>query len=254
MLSKYITAASQLLSPTSSFILHAILIFFAFASVILYVYAMAEWLPKLLYKKKRGADMLFETGKTKFDYPMGRSLICEPKGESREYLNKYMLYTDEDKKYVKCVFAPSVETIRFELSLYDVSNKLVRAEDVYAKVDGRIYSDGYLLPDDTYYVNFAVTEVNGKAITPTEEGREGVTKKAKKASALYSLLTVAVTLAEGTGLISLVKVLDFYFANGSYVTPADFFGDFAVVIVAVACALIGAVSALIGIKLHLKKK
>jgi hypothetical protein len=255
MLTDFInTVASMSFVETGSFVLHVLLIILAFASVVLYVMAMAEWIPSGLYKKKRGADMLFEKQKTKFDYPQGRSMIYEPHGNGKEYIKRYMLFTEDGDKYLKCEFDASVESIRFELSIYDVEGKLVKAEDVYSSVEGRVYSDGYALPDEAYYVNLAVLCVNGVDIPVCDEGREGVHKAYRASRTRYALLTTGVSLLEGALLVAVVKLLELYLASGGYMEMSDYLADVGLIIVPVAALIIGAIASAIGLAIHSKQK
>lgn len=247
-------AASLLPINTGIFILHAMLILIAMASIVIYAVAMANWLPSGLYGKKRDKDMLFEKQKKRFDYPIGRSMIYAPTGDSKEYVKRYTLFTDEEKKYIKCEFDESVKTILFELAIYDLRGRIVSVTNVFAKPDGNMYSDGYELPDSTYYTNIAVLNVNGEDVALSEEGREKLKKKYSFSRARYALLTVAASLLEGALLVTVVKLLEAHFIHGSYATFLDHLSDPAFIIVPIVSLGIGAITSLIILTIHSNKK
>ena len=82
----------------------------AFSAI--YIFTTTKVMPHFLlspnYKRHVPSDKMLK----KYKFPSGKGIVCEPDERFKEYLESYVIFTYENRKYLKCKFASEVLSAR----------------------------------------------------------------------------------------------------------------------------------------------
>ncbi len=225
----------------------------AVASVILYILAVSEWMPSLLIAKRRVSGALYDRGIEKYVFPEGRGVVYQPGLASRRYMKKYMLFSYEDKKYIRCMFDQNVRSAYSEIIIYDNQNKIIKTVDLFTPVGDTSYSEAILLPEQTSHVCVSVLKVNGKDVEGDPRESKWLKRHLWKRRGIFAAMAVAVTFVESTLLVSLLNYfLDLFLEKGFKTTFEAYVGSSNAPLNFLVTLLVGIFVAVVGIVAHMK--
>ena len=167
----------------------------------LYVFVVSKLLPHFLlaksYKKHETADR----GIAKYNFPNGRSVVYEPEIKYRRFLKKYVLFAYNDKKYIKCKLANDVDSIRYEVAVYNNKNKLVKVIEAAENISKKGETKNVELPADASYASVVLKRVN------EEESFDTLRRMSSLNIGIFAAITSALTVAYGLFVRGLILKL-----------------------------------------------
>ena len=167
----------------------------------LYVFVISKLLPHFLlvpsYKKHETADR----GIAKYNFPNGRSVVYEPEIKYRRFLKKYVLFAYNDKKYIKCKLANDVDSIRYEVAVYNNKNKLVKVIEAAENISKKGETKNVELPADASYASVVLKRVN------EEESFDTLRRMSSLNIGIFAAITSALTVAYGLFVRGLILKL-----------------------------------------------
>ena len=127
----------------------------------LYVALVSDILPHLFLKLRCVMRGNLGRGLKKCVFPTGRSVLYEPHPSIRKYINKYLLFTSDGYKYVRCCFDCGVNKISYTVVMLNNNDKVIDVISVTEDVKRHGASANVMLHPDTSYVAVTVSRVNG---------------------------------------------------------------------------------------------
>ena len=164
-----------------------LLIIFCLTYVFLITKPLSYFLLSPSYKKHTETDK--EVGKYKF--PDGRGIVYEPDEEYKAYLEKYVLFTYKNQKYIKCKLSDNVASLKYEIAVFNPKGRLIRVFDLAENIARKGNTQTVALPDDTAYARVSLRSVNDREAFPTLP-RTSVAK-----ICTFSIIAIAMTMALG---------------------------------------------------------
>ena len=135
--------------------------------VIVYLNVSARLLPRIL-KIRYSVKTSRGRGLKKYVYPSGRGVSYEPAPTIRKYINRYLLFTDNGYKYLKCRLDEAVRDIEYTVVMFNAENKVIDLIDVKSKdITGGALAP-VMIHGDTSYVEILLVSVNGKRLENEE--------------------------------------------------------------------------------------
>lgn len=104
-------------------------------------------------------------GLQRYIYPEGRGVAYEPHPSFRKYVDRYVLFTNEGYKYIKCRLCGDIGKLEYSVVMFNRKNKVIDVIDVTESDPFRSETSPVMLHHDTAYVDVIVTSVNGEKIT-----------------------------------------------------------------------------------------
>ena len=129
--------------------------------LILYITLLADIFPRLFLRTRYATEKNLGRGLKKYTYPTGRAVLYEPHPSVRKYLNKYLLFTKDGYKYLKCCFDSAVFEIKYKVVMLNNKNKVIDALSVTENMSHLKSTANIQLHQDTSYVAIIVENVNG---------------------------------------------------------------------------------------------
>ena len=226
----------------------------AISSIVLYILAVGEWLPSLLIARRHTSGELKDRGLKKYTFPEGRGVVYQPAQQSRKYMKKYMLFCFEGKKYIRCMFDSEVRTAFFELLIYDNQNNLIKSEDIFVNVGKSSYTEAIAIPEQASHASVTVLQINGKNIAVSPADKQWFKKYIWRRRGIYAALTLAVTFAESTLIVSLMKYFIDVFLKAYYKTTfLDYTGKSGADVQFILTVAVGLVISALGMLIHYRK-
>ena len=164
-----------------------LLIVFCLTYVFLITKPLSYFLLSPSYKKHTATDK--EIGKYKF--PDGRGIVYEPNDEYKAYLEKYVLFTYKNQKYIKCKLSSNVTSLKYEIAVFNPKGRLIRVLELAESIAQKGSTQTVALPDDTAYARVSLRSVNDREAFPTLRR----TSSAKICT--FSIIAIAMTIALG---------------------------------------------------------
>ena len=159
------------------------------AFYVLYIFAIAEFMPRFLLSPSYQKHVPTDKGVGKYKFPEGRGVVCVPDEKYKSYLKEYALFLYKNKKYIKCRLSDETVSIRYEVAVYNYKNRLIRVIDLAENIEVKGESKTVRLPDNTAYVSVILKAVN-------EQKRFSTLRHTSFAKiCTFSVLTVAMTVA-----------------------------------------------------------
>ena len=136
-----------------------LLLFLMILELILYFILMVTVVPKIL---KIGCSVResFDRGLKKYRYPTGRGIAYEPHPSIRKYIHRYILFTNDGYKYVKCKLDESITQLNYTVIMFDRKNKVIDVIDISEKNTQQGETQAVLLHPDTSYITLILDSVN----------------------------------------------------------------------------------------------
>ena len=135
------------------------LLFLLVLGIIFYFVLMVTVLPKLL-KIESSVRTSSDRGLKKYIYPEGRGIVYEPHPSIRKYVNRYLLYTKDGYKYLKCKVDVSVDRLSYSVVMFDRHNRVLDVIEVSEKNISSEETQSIILHGDTSYIAFILDSVN----------------------------------------------------------------------------------------------
>lgn len=132
--------------------------------IILFFILMRRVLPLLLRVKctLKGSK---SRGLQRYIYPEGRGVAYEPRPSMRKYMDRYILFTNEGYKYLKCRLCGAIDRLEYTVVMFDAKNKVIDVIDVAESKPFRSETSSVMLHHNTAYADVIITSVNGEKIT-----------------------------------------------------------------------------------------
>lgn len=176
-----------------------------FASV--YVFIVSRFMPHFLFDPDCKKMKMVDRGLKKYIFPEGRGVLYEPDMKYRRYINKYLLFEYKGKKYIKCRIADDVDSLRYEVALFDNKNRLIKIVDVAENIVNRCETKSTPIPQNTSYASIVLKKVN------ETQGFDTLKSFSIKKISIFSLITVAMTVAYGLLIRRLILFVDSSFGG-----------------------------------------
>lgn len=173
-------------------------------SAILYVFLVACVLPKVLlhptYDLSGGGDR----GLKKYVFEGGRAIAYEPSVSSGKYIKQYILSSNNDEKYIKCLIDKRLFSLKYDVVCFDSNEKIIETVQVSEPIRTPGVTHGALLPRGTSYVYVIVKEVNGMIAKDSPKLTFSLVKVG-----IFAAITVVLTVAEAL----ILRAIALSFAN-----------------------------------------
>ncbi len=137
-----------------------IVAFLIILEIVLYFILSATVLPKIV-KIKCSVRSSTDRGLKKYIYPSGRAISYEPHPSVRKYIQRYILFTNDGYKYIKCRLDRGIDKLVFSVVMFNNENRVIDVLELTATNKGENETRSVLLHQDTSYVSVAVDSVNG---------------------------------------------------------------------------------------------
>lgn len=130
-------------------------------SLVLYVALMKNVFPRYLMRVRCSVSNNLGRGIKKCTYPSGRGVVYEPHPSVRKYVQRYAILTNDGYKYIKCCLDKTVKSLKYRVVMFNRKNRIIDIINVSETVGRAGESQFVMLHQDTSYVAFSLTEVNG---------------------------------------------------------------------------------------------
>ena len=134
-------------------------------SAILYVFLVAQKLPKAYLRAAYPSSVLKDRGLKKMVFENGRAIVCAPSAHSVKYIHQYILSCNEGQKYIQCKLNPEIFSIVYDVAAFNTDDQLIETVRIRESVAQPGLSKSALLPPKTAYAFVIVKEVNHNPIT-----------------------------------------------------------------------------------------
>ena len=212
---------------------------FLVMSLVAFIFLLACLYPRWILKPDYRIHRIKDRGIKRYTFPNGRAITYQPALNVRPYIKSYILSCVDGKKNFKCELAPTIVSMRYELLVYDASDKVITVLQVSDDGIRENESKSVLLPAETAYVSLILRRVNGKTVS-----KEPIAAYSRTRIAAYYLAIIATVVAE---MYFIRYGILFYFETGMETTQSGTLFMF------VTSALGGALYALITFGLHRSK-
>ena len=105
-----------------------------------------------------------DRGLKKYVYPSGRGIAYEPHPSIRKYVPRYLLFTEDGYKYVRCQVDDSVQTMAYSVVMFDRRNRAFDVIDVTEERISGARTTPVMLHPDTSYIALILDTVNDDKI------------------------------------------------------------------------------------------
>lgn len=136
-----------------------LLLFLMILSVIAYFILMVTVFPKIL-KISCTVRESSDRGLKKYRYPTGRGIAYEPHPSIRKYIHRYILFTNDGYKYVKCKLDESITKVDYTVIMFDRNNQVIDILDISEKNTQQQETQAVLLHADTSYITLVLNSAN----------------------------------------------------------------------------------------------
>lgn len=130
----------------------------------IYMLLVGSFFPKKILKVRCAVEKSRDRGLKKHLYPGGRSVVYEPHPSIRQYVNRYVLFTHEGYKYLKCSLDDSVKKLSYSVVMFNNKNEVIDVIDVDEKMGSGSETESLLIHQDTSYISLLLNSVNGENI------------------------------------------------------------------------------------------
>jgi hypothetical protein len=179
------------------------------AGIGIYAVLVSRILPGFFLSPLKGRA-LSERGVRKCVFPGGRSVTYEPKLNIRKYINQYVLFAKDGRKYMKCKINDKVKSLKYEVVVFDRKDRATDAFEITETVGDDGFTAEVMLPAHTSYIHLQLCEVNGVELK--EKDYEVYSRKnAVRFISCVFALTLAVGLAINYVIVEVCDVLLGYF-------------------------------------------
>lgn len=135
------------------------LVLVAILGIAVYVFIISTVFPKFILKIRCSFSASRDRGLKKYVYPSGRGVVYEPYPTLRKYVDRYVLFTHEGYKYLKCHLTGNIGDVNYSIVMFNNKNEVVDVIDVNERVSGD-ETDAVLLHHETSYISLILNRVN----------------------------------------------------------------------------------------------
>lgn len=171
--------------------------------IIFYLILAGKVLPQIVrfrYSLSESRDR----GIKKYVYPDGRGITYEPRPAMRKYMPRYILFTNNGYKYVKCLLDSGVNSVGYTVVMFNNLNRVIDIIDVKSERTLNNETMALLVHGDTSYVDISIFSVNGMMFE-----KENIAYC--KVRDLFTY-TAAMSLLCFVELVIVQKILNLYFS------------------------------------------
>jgi hypothetical protein len=204
----------------------------------MYILFVAYLLPKKLLSPMFLPNKL-DRGIKKYVFSGERSIAYLPRLEFQKYVSQYILYTETEKKYIKCKISDDIRGIKYSLALFDRKNNCIGLLEIEEATIENGYTAAVILPDETSFVQLTVLTVNNAPVIQTSAAVYSVKNIISYASVTV-LFTIVSALVFGIAINDFFNmyVIDYYYYSVFNPAMVVFIGLLFGVIVSIAMALV----------------
>ena len=166
------------------------------SAILLYIGAVAFWLPKVFLQNKFKIKVLGDRGIRKYKSgDVSKGILYEPEADTKKYIKQYALSYDGEEKLLKCMLAGDIDYIEYDVATFNKNGKRINVLNVKDVVERGGVTRSVILPKETSYVTLLVSKVDD-----VELGRPLKLYISKARMIAYSLLTVILSVATAFGI------------------------------------------------------
>lgn len=129
-------------------------------SIVMYLFLVGSVFPRFLLKTRYCNSETSDRGLNKFRYPQGRAVVYEPHPSVRKYINKYLLFTNNGYKYIKCKTDEYVTRLKYNVVLFNNKNRIIDVVCVDESISKIGETAPVMLHHNTSYVRLDLLSVN----------------------------------------------------------------------------------------------
>lgn len=211
------------------------------AASVLYVFLITNVLPYFLLSPRYSKQETKDRGIKKCVFPEGRGVVYEPAVKYRRYIKKYLLFEYKGNKFIKCKLADGVRSIKYDVAVYDVRNRIIKYLELAELVLRTSDTKNVMLPKDASYAMVIVRNANGHELANTEKIKDLSALSRGIFAAATTVLTVAIGLSWRVYIVELMTVLGVDFEISPLLTL-------------IASLTVGVILAALGIFIHSPKR
>ena len=173
-----------------------------FVSLSIYVFLIAEIIPKYLLKMHIDAGYTLGRGLKKFVYPDGRAVIYEPHPSMRKYVKKYALFTLDGYKYLQLCIDEKVKNYVARVVMFDNQDKILDVCEISEVSVAMRTPSPVKLHSNTSYISLSLLEANRTPMAPLS-----FAKMRMRDMALYFIAVVVATFFQFVHLVATIDSL-----------------------------------------------
>lgn len=174
----------------------------------IYVFLIAEIIPKYFLKMSIDAGYTLGRGLKKFVYPDGRAVVYEPHPSIRKYVKKYVLFTLKGYKYVQLSVDEKVKNYVARVVMFDNQDKILDVCEILETSVAMRTPSPVKLHGKTSYISLSLIEVNRTPLAPLHFATIRMRD--------MSLYFIAVVVATFLQFVHLVATLDSVYGLSYY--------------------------------------
>ena len=202
--------------------------------------------PKCFLKSKYSIGETSDRGIRKYkNTGDGFYFLYEPNWFVRRFIKQYVIAVEDGYKTLTCMLDSGVEYVRYDVVLFDKSDRVFRILNVQQTPENGVYTEAIELPENTAYVTLALDQVNHRVFPKVVSAKVPVRKLVS-----YGVATCITAVATAFCMnLSIARLFGKVFRE-SYVT--SFANNVALLGVALAASVIGTLA--ISVALAIKNK
>ena len=136
-------------------------IFLLAGSVVFFFIVEMLILPKCFLESRYTIGQTADRGIRKYKSANdGVYFVYEPGWLVRRHIKQYVIALEDDRKCLTCMLEEGIEYIRFDVVLFNTSNRVFKVLNVTQLIRDRAYTDEIELPPETAYVTLILNQVN----------------------------------------------------------------------------------------------
>ena len=173
----------------------------------IYVFAVSRFLPHFLFVPRYKSTKITDRGLKKYVFPDGRGVLYEPDIKYRGFIKKYLLFEYKGNKYIKCHLSDRVDSLRYEVALYNNKHRLIKVMEVSENIFKSGETKNTLLPKNTSYASVVINKVNESLSFDTLKSISILR------IAVFSVITAAMTVVYGALTRGLIMFVNGFFGG-----------------------------------------
>ena len=155
-------------------------------------------------------------GLQKYLYPEGRGVAYEPSVKFRKYIDRYILFTNDGYKYLKCRLVGDVKKIEYSVIMFNRKNNVIDVIEVTETTPFKGETGVVTLHHETSYVDIVVNSVNGDTVT-----RDKLLRLSIVGVLAYTVLVFLLSFGELCFIYGMINLYLYWFGLGDYMLVLD---------------------------------
>ena len=173
---------------------------------LIYVFATAKAMPHFFLTPSYKKHIPKDRGIGKYHFPEGEGIVFEADPAYQKYLKKFVIFSYNNRKYIKCNTSEEIVSIRYEIVAFNSRGKRIALIEVAENLKQHGVTQAVLLPDNTAYASVVLKTVNEQEHFTTLR-RPSILK-----ISVFTLCTIGLTIAMGllvrTAVLSIFSLLE----------------------------------------------